>query len=169
MRGARPTDPDVRNLRWSVGGELLFGIAILVITAMLVNAQPARSALSFPYSTEFREPTMVVDLIISPAKAGPIDFHVYTLSPSGGNLYTPQHHGRDEPAVEGHRADRRSRWCAPVRTTSWRARDRSHRSDPLPPASDKFSIPFSGKWLIVIRALRNEFDEVAVQKVVNIR
>ena len=35
--------------------------------------------------------------------------------------------------------------------------------------TDKFSIPFAGKWLIVIRALRNEFDEVAVQTSVDIR
>ena len=88
-RRHRPADPDVRNLRWSVVGELVFGIAVLVITAMLVNAQPARGALALPYSTEFREPTMLIDLLISPAKAGPVDFHIYTLSPSGGNLFTP--------------------------------------------------------------------------------
>ena len=84
-----PAGPDVRGLGWSVGGELVFGIAILVITSMLVNSQPARSALSLPYSKEFREPTMLIDLIVSPAKAGPVDIHVYTLSPAGGNLFTP--------------------------------------------------------------------------------
>ena len=47
-----PADPDVRHLRWSVGGELIFGIAVLTITALLVNAQPARSALALPYSKE---------------------------------------------------------------------------------------------------------------------
>ena len=35
----------------SVLGELVFGIAVLVITAMLVNAQPARSALALPFTT----------------------------------------------------------------------------------------------------------------------
>ena len=35
--------------------------------------------------------------------------------------------------------------------------------------NDKFSVPFPGKWVVVIRALRNEFDEVAVQTTVDIR
>ena len=112
-RAPRPSDPSVRGLRWSVGGELVFGIAILLITSMLVNSQPARSALSLPYSKEFHEPTMLINLIVSPAKAGPVDIHVYTLSPAGGNLFTPSVTADDEPAVEGHRADHRSRSCGP--------------------------------------------------------
>ena len=32
---------------------------------------------------------MLIDLIVSPAKAGPLDIHIYTLSPAGGNLFTP--------------------------------------------------------------------------------
>jgi len=35
--------------------------------------------------------------------------------------------------------------------------------------TDKFRVPYSGKWQFVIRALRNEFDEVAVQATVNVR
>ena len=164
-----PTDPDVRNLRWSVGGELVFGIAVLVITSMLVNAQPARGALSLPYSTEFREPTMLIDLIISPAKAGPVDIHIYTLSPSGGNLFTPGRHRRDEPAVEGHRADHGSARAGRTEPLPRVHRDPSSQIGTTATCTDKFSIPFAGKWLIVIRALRNEFDEVAVQTTVDIR
>jgi copper transport protein len=166
--GAGPSDPGVRNLRWSVGAELVFGIAILVITAMLVNAPPARTALSLPYSTEFREPTMVLDLIISPAKAGPIDFHVYALSPAGGNLYTPQITAEMSLPSKG---------IAPLTVPLVRAGPNHFLAcsgpitqvGPTATCKDKFSIPFSGKWLVVIRALRTEFDEVAVQKVVNIR
>jgi copper transport protein len=151
-----------------VGAELVFGIAILVITAMLVNAQPARSALSLPYSTEFREPTMLIDLIISPAKAGPVDFHVYALSPAGGNLFTPQITAQMSLPSKG---------IAPLTIPLVRAGPNHFLACVGPvtqvgstaTCNDKFSIPFSGKWLIVIRALRNEFDEVAVQKVVNIR
>jgi copper transport protein len=163
-----PSDPEVRNLRWSVGAELVFGIAILVITAMLVNAQPARSALSLPYSTEFREPTMLIDLIISPAKAGPVDLHIYALSPSGGNLFTPKITAQMSLPAKG---------IAPLEIPLVRAGPNHFLACAGPvtqvgstaTCNDKFSIPLSGKWLIVIRALRNEFDEVAVQKVVNIR
>jgi copper transport protein len=165
--GETPDDPDVRSLRWSVLGELVFGITILVITAMLVNAAPARTALSIPYSTEFREPTMLIDLLISPAKAGPVDMHVYTLSPAGGNLFTPQISATMSLGSK----------IAPLKIPLVRAGPNHFIACNVPATvvnstatcANKFSIPFSGKWLIVIRALRNEFDEVAVQKTVNIR
>jgi copper transport protein len=163
-----PADPEVRGLRWSVGGELVFGIAVLVITAMLVNAQPARSALSLPYSTEFREPTMLIDLLISPAKSGPVDFHIYTLSPAGSNLFTPGITAQMSLPSKG---------IAPLDVPLRRAGPNHFIACNGPPTivgptatcNNKFSIPFSGKWLIVIRALRNQFDEVAVQKTINIR
>jgi copper transport protein len=166
--GAPPVDPDVRNLRWSVVGELVFGIAILVITAMLVNAQPARSALSLPYSTEFREKTMLIDLLISPAKAGPVDLHIYTLSPSGGNLFTPDITAKMSVPSKG---------IAPLDVPLVRAgpnhflacAGKAQLVGATATCTNKFAIPFSGKWQIVIRALRNQFDEVAVQKTVNIR
>ncbi|MGO9873350.1 MAG: copper resistance CopC/CopD family protein [Acidimicrobiia bacterium] len=166
--GTMPVDPDVRGLRWSVGAELVFGIAILVITSLLVNAQPARSALTLPYSTEFRSPTMLIDLIISPAKAGRVDIHIYTLSPAGGNLFTPSVTAEISLPSKG---------IAPLTVPLVRAGP-NHFLACLSPASEstgtatctnKFSIPFSGRWLIVIRALRDEFDEVAVQKSVDIR
>ena len=111
---------------------------------------------------------MVLDLIISPAKAGPIDFHVYALSPAGGNLYTPQITAEMSLPSKG---------IAPLTVPLVRAGPNHFLAcagpvtqvGPTATCKDKFSIPFSGKWLVVIRALRNEFDEVAVQKVVNIR
>ena len=168
--GTPPSDPEIRHLRWSVGGELLFAVAVLTITAMLVNAQPARSALSIPYSTEFREPTMSIDLIVAPAKAGPVDIHIYTLSPAGGNLYTP-----------GVTAEMSlpSKGIAPITIPLIRGGLNHFLACNGPVSqssvtsavtcSKKFSIPFSGKWLIVIRALRDEFHEVPVQTTVDIR
>jgi copper transport protein len=163
-----PTDPDVRHLRWSVGGELIFGIAVLTITALLVNAQPARSALAVPYSKEFRTPTMLLDLIVDPAKTGLVDIHVYALTPSGGNLFTP-----------GITAEMSlpSKGIAPIPIPMKRAGPNHFLACKGPPAqvgstitcSDKFAIPLSGKWQIVIRALRDEFNEVAVEGTVNIR
>jgi copper transport protein len=162
-----PTDPGVHRLRWSVGAELIFGIAILVITSMLVNSQPARSALSLPYSKTFHEPTMQVNLIVSPAKAGPVDIHVYTLTPSGGNLFTPSVTATMSQGTK----------IAPITIPLVRAGP-NHFLACQSPASqatgtavcnDKFSVPFPGKWVVVIRALRNEFDEVAVQTTVDIR
>ena len=111
---------------------------------------------------------MLLDLIISPAKAGPVDFHVYALTPVGSNLFTP-----------GITAEMSlpSKGIAPITIPLVRAGPNHFlacdgpisEAGTIATCSDKFSIPFSGKWLIVIRALRTQFDEVAVQKLVDIR
>ena len=163
-----PTDPTVRGLRWSVGGELIFGIAVLTITALLVNAQPARSALAGVYSNEFRTPTMLVDLIVDPTEAGLVDMHLYALTPSGGNLYTPGITAEMSVPSKG---------IAPIQVPLVRGGPNHFLACEGPPAqvastvtcSDKFAIPFSGKWHIVIRALRDQFNEVVVSADVDIR
>jgi copper transport protein len=64
------------------------------VTALLVNAQPARSALALPYATEVHAGSgVLVDVIVDPARAGPVDVHLYTLRPDGAQL--------DVPEVEG--------------------------------------------------------------------
>jgi copper transport protein len=166
--GTRPADPSVRGLRWSVGGELVFGIAVLVITSMLVNSQPARSALALPYSKEFREPTMLIDVIISPVKAGPIDFHVFTLSPAGGPLFTPGVTAEMSLPAKG---------IAPITIPLVRVGPNHFLACQAVPSTasgpavcaDKVQVPFAGKWQIVIRALRNEFDEVPIQTSITFR
>jgi hypothetical protein len=141
---------------------------VLTITALLVNAQPARGALALPYSKEFRTPTMLVDLIVDPAKAGPVDIHIYALTPSGGNLYTP-----------GMTAEMSlpSKGIAPIPIPLVRGGPNHFLACKGPPAqvastvtcSDKFAIPLSGKWHIVIRALRDQFNEVVNEATVDIR
>ena len=78
------------RLRLSVLAELGLVAAILAVTAGLVNAQPARSALALPYSTEVHAgPNVLVDVIVDPAKAGPVAVHIYTLTPDGAQLDVP--------------------------------------------------------------------------------
>jgi copper transport protein len=163
-----PADPEVRALRWSVGGELIFGIAVLTITALLVNAQPARGALDVPFTKEVRTPKMVVDMIIDPAKTGPVDIHVYVLTPSGVNLYTPDVTAEMSLPSKG---------IAPIAIPMVRGGPNHFLACKGPPAqlgstvtcSDKFAFPFSGKWHIVLRALRDQFNEVVVPVDVSIR
>jgi copper transport protein len=163
-----PTDPSTRRLRWSVGGELVFGIAVLTITALLVNAQPARSALNVPFNKEYRTSKMLVDMIVDPAKAGLVDIHVYVLTPSGVNLFTP-----------GVTAEMSlpSKGIAPIPIPLVRGGPNHFLACKGPPAqvastvtcSDKFAVPFSGKWHIVVRALRDQFNEVVAPFDVDIR
>ena len=85
--GAATTDPDsevVAGLRRTVGAETVLAVVVLAVTSLLVNAQPARSALAQPFSATMRGEMVLVDVTIDPAKAGPADLHLYTLSPTGG-------------------------------------------------------------------------------------
>jgi copper transport protein len=76
------------GLRRSVGVEVMLGIAVLAVTALLVNAQPARSALApnlFTKDVQAGTGTnaMTVSVIIQPSKVGPNEIHIYTLLPDG--------------------------------------------------------------------------------------
>jgi copper transport protein len=82
------------RLRLSVLVELALAAAILAVTAGLVNAQPARSALALPYSIEVHAgPNVLVDVIVDHAKAGPVAVHIYTLTPDGAQLDVPEVRG----------------------------------------------------------------------------
>jgi copper transport protein len=154
-----PADPEVRNLRWSVAGELVFGIAVLVVTSMLVNSQPARSVLALPFSTEMRgtnasgQTDMLVDVSIEPAQAGPVVLHIYTLTPSGANSYIQNATAQISLPSKG---------IAPITIPLERGGPNHFRNT-------NFTIPFSGKWLLVVRAFKTQIDETAVQTTVNIR
>jgi copper transport protein len=79
------------RLRQAVVGELVLAAGIIAVTAALVNAQPARSALALPYSTEVHAgPQVLVDLVVDPAKAGPVVVHLYTLGTDGSQLDVPE-------------------------------------------------------------------------------
>ncbi len=152
--GPAPTGTSGRRLLWSVGGEVVFGITVLVITALLVNAQPARSALTLPFSKEIREPTMLVDIIVAPAKANvPVALHIYALSPAGGSLYSPGITAQISQPSKG---------VAPIEVPLV-------RGGPNHFLTRSLVVPFPGKWLLVVRALRTEVDEVAVQTPVRFR
>lgn len=76
------------GLRRSVGVEVLLGIAVLAVTALLVNAQPARTALApalfaKDVSAGTGTDAMTVSVIVQPSKVGPNEVHIYTLLPDG--------------------------------------------------------------------------------------
>lgn len=76
--------PDTRSLRRSVMAEAAAAVAVLVATALLVNAIPGRTALALPHTIELEiGEGLLVDVTVDPAKAGPLDLHLYTLTPAG--------------------------------------------------------------------------------------
>lgn len=79
------------GLRRSVAAEVLLGIAVLAVTALLVNAQPARSALtpklfSGTVSAGTGESALTISVTVDPARVGLNQIHVYTLTPKGADL-----------------------------------------------------------------------------------
>ncbi len=86
-----PRRPWPSRLRQAVLVELVLAAGIIAVTATLVNAQPARSALALPYSTEVHAgPQVLVDVVVDPAKSGPVAVHLYTLSADGAQLDVPE-------------------------------------------------------------------------------
>jgi copper transport protein len=78
-----------KKLRRSVGAEVIVAVFVLAVTAMLVNAQPARSALTpglFSTNVTAGSPPMRISVTVDPAKAGPNTIHIYTENTQGESL-----------------------------------------------------------------------------------
>ncbi len=80
-----------RSLRRSVSAEVVIALAVLAVTALLVNAVPAKQAASQPFSQSFNTLGIQVNAIVSPAKVGPGNqFHFYVLGRLGQPLAIPE-------------------------------------------------------------------------------
>ena len=79
--GQREAD---RHLRRSVYAEAALALAVLAVTALLVNAVPAKEAASQPFSQSFNTLGVQVNAVVAPAKTGAGNqFHFYVLGPQG--------------------------------------------------------------------------------------
>ncbi len=72
-------ETEVRRLRRSVFAELVIAFVVLAITALLVNAAPARSVQTQPISMTLKSPQVWVDVVIAPGVAGGNDIHLTAL------------------------------------------------------------------------------------------
>ena len=72
-------ETEVRRLRRSVAAELVIAIVVLAITALLVNAAPARSVQTQPISMTLKSDQVWVDVVIAPGVAGGNDIHLTAL------------------------------------------------------------------------------------------
>ncbi len=71
------------RLRSAVGAEVVVILAVLGLTALLVNARPAKQAYAAPFSTEVKAGPTLVNVVVDPAKAGPLAVHLYILTSAG--------------------------------------------------------------------------------------
>jgi copper transport protein len=89
----RPTRSKETRLQRAVFAELGLAALVLVFASILVNVQPAKAALAKPFGAETTAGNeMLVDVVVDPAKAGPVAFHLYTLTAAGAPV--------DPPAVD---------------------------------------------------------------------
>lgn len=80
------TDERLRDLRRSTGAELLVGIAVVAVSAWLMNTQPARevsAAGGDPVVTTLSGGNLRVDVILDPARVGGNGLHLTALSATG--------------------------------------------------------------------------------------
>ncbi len=86
----------IRQLRRSTGLEVALATGVLGVTAMLVNAPPARTAFAAPVSTTVAFDTGgpngkgSVQVFVGPAKTGNDTVHIEVVSPSGDPESVPQ-------------------------------------------------------------------------------
>ncbi len=154
--GTATADPDsetVANLRRTVGAETVIAVVVLAVTALLVNAQPARSALAKPFSAEMRSDMVLVDVTVDPAKTGPAAFHLYTLSPQGG-----QQEVQDLTATLTLPSQDVGPLAVPV-----------SRAGPGHFSAYNFTIPLRGEWKLEVKALLSEIDEATLSTTIPVK
>lgn len=154
--GAATSDPEaetVAGLRRTVGAETVIAVVVLAVTALLVNAQPARSALAKPFSTSVRNDLVLVDVTVDPAKAGPAALHFYTLSPTGG-----QQEVQDLTAALTLPSQDVGPLAVPVQ-----------RAGPGHFSAYNFNIPLRGTWKLEVKALLSDIDEATVSTTIPIK
>ena len=154
--GAATADPEsetVSRLRRTVGAETVVAVVVLAVTALLVNAQPARSALAQPFTTEMRSEQIWVDVTVDPAKTGPAALHFYTLSPQGGIGEV-----QDLTATMTLPSQDVGPLTVPVT-----------RAGPGHFTAYNFNIPLRGQWKLEVKVLLSDIDEATVSSTVPVR
>lgn len=154
-------DPELerRTLRRAVGFEALLLTGILVVTALLVNAQPGRTALATQafsggsVDVTLKSNRVWVDVTIAPGTVGGNDVHVNTLIASGG-LTTPLGFTLT--------LDLPSKGIAPLTVPLTQAGPGHYLAAGV-------TIPLAGEWRVTAHVLLSQIDEVTLVGTVTIR
>jgi copper transport protein len=144
---------EMTRLRRSVWAEVVIAAVILAITAMLVNAAPARAQNTQPVSMTLKSSQVWVYVDVIPGAAGPNDMH-FTALPTGGGPATVT-----DMTVQLTRPGE----DLPPFTVPLQKLGAGHYTSPL------YDIPYSGKWQMTIRVQLGETDEAVLTSSFNIR
>ena len=153
---ARGTKRELTALRRAVWAEVALGAAVLVVTAVLVNAAPPSDTAGVAVGAQgvtLRDPSVVVDITAAPGAAGVNDVQVTTYSPAGAPLAVT--------TVEVTIA-LPSRGIAPL-AMPLRALSPSRYFSP------GFEIPLAGRWTVAVTVRLSPVDRVDLTGVLEFR
>ena len=146
-------EEEVHRLRRSVAIEVVIAAVILSITALLVNAAPARSVETQPVSLTLKSRQVWVYVDVAPGIAGPNDMH-FTALPTGGGPATIT-----DMSVQLTRPGE----DLPPFTVPLQKLGNGHYYAPL------YDIPYSGKWQMTIRVQLGPTDEAVLVSPFSVR
>jgi copper transport protein len=146
-------EEEVRRLRRSVAIEVVIAAVILSITALLVNAAPARAIETQPVSLTLKSRQVWVYVDVAPGIAGPNDMH-FTALPTGGGPATI-----DDMSVQLTRPGE----DLPPFTAPLQKLGNGHYYAPL------YDIPYPGKWQMTIRVQLGPTDEAVLVSPFSVR
>jgi copper transport protein len=151
--GAAASRPRTRvgQLRRAVLTELGLVAVVLALAAVLVNVQPAKAAVARPFSAEsIAGNEMLVDVVVDPAKAGPVAVHLYTLTAAGGPVDPP---GIDASlSLPGPNIDNLKVPLQKAGPGHW--------------ITTGFDVPIKGRWTLQINVQTSSTDVVAARPIV---
>jgi copper transport protein len=146
------------RLRWSVSVEVAIVIAVLAVTAALVNTPTAREAYAPPvtvaaaFNTGGPQGTGTVSVLVTPGRLGPNQFRV-SVTNGQGQPYRPQQ-------VEASLAlPERNLGPLPVKLTA---------EEPGTYLSAPTIVTITGQWQLQITIRSDAFDEVTVMLPVSV-
>jgi copper transport protein len=147
---------ELKRLRRSVFAEVGIAVVVIAVTAVLVNAAPAKIAQSQPggaTGVTLKSDRVWVDITAAPGVAPAAnDIHVTAINPSGAPV---------NPADVVATLDFPSRHVAPL-TIPLRRLGAGHYLSP------GFTIPFKGTWRIAAHVRFDQFTEVTIAGPLNI-
>lgn len=130
----------VGELRRVVGIEAVVAVVIVGVTALLVDATPARSKVLEPVSASRVVDGVVIDLEVVPAQAGPNDVHLYAQDPAAG--LTGTFEATAELSLPGSDLEGIQVPFVQAGRGHWSAYD--------------FDIPIRGEWVLDVRVVRGD-------------
>ncbi len=146
-----------------MGAEVVLGVAVIAVTAALVNTAPARTSYTPAFHTDRKIPVADgaasamaggrIQVDIKPARTGPNVIDIFLSGADGDLLRVQEMTGQLAPANG-------SVGAMPVEIAS---------GEPGHYVATSVAIPFPGKWVLRLDLRTSEFDEVPVPVVFTVR